>query len=189
MKFLWLFFCGLILYGCNNSSGYQVPDYERMADGITSATAQKIERETALRLIGTGGGAIDHIRKLNMSFEYLGEMSVDQARELLVYCVDGYLSAINEHEQIRPHLIHYPFTPNDVEITIFISQRDRRKVPVGALAVVSERKGVLNYDTRQEGTNFTKTIHEETYEEAFKIVEAGEAVHRPLQSAQLTERT
>lgn len=142
-----------------------------MADKITAQTAMKIEKETGLRLCGVGGGAINHIRKLNMSFNCFREISFDEGRKLLIYCVNEYLSAINANEEVRPYLIHYPFTPNDVEIEIFVRQPDNRDVAFGKLAVVFEVYGKVGYRISQEGPLSLKEAHEETYEEAIRVLE------------------
>jgi len=63
----------LFLSACSSSTNYKVPEYEKMADRITAITARKIEMETGLRLCGIGGGAINCIRKLNMSFNCFNE--------------------------------------------------------------------------------------------------------------------
>ncbi len=163
-----------LLYSCYNSpsKSYQLTDYEKMADKITAQTAIKIEKETGLRLCGVGGGAINHIRKLNMSFDYCKEISFEEGRRLLVYCVNEYLSAINSNEEIRSHLIHYPFTPKDLEIKIFIRRPDHREVAFGKLAVVSEVSGKVKYKISQPDPVVLEQIHEETYEEAVKVLEA-----------------
>ena len=106
-----------------------------------------------------------------MSFDCYNEITMDQGRELLIYCVSEYLSAINSNEKIRPYLIHYPFTPKDVEIRIFIHRPDHRDVPMGALTVVSEMDGQLVYKILQPDPIVLKRIHEEPYEEAVEILE------------------
>ena len=185
MKQLCILFIFLFLYACNNSStnkDYKIPDYEKIADTITARTAQKIESETGLHLIGTGGGMMDHVRMMAMSFDHLEETSIEQGRELLVYCVKEYLDAINANVEIRPYLAHYPFTSKDVEIAIFIYTPTHKDVSIGKLAVVSAVRGELRYRVRQLDPVIFKQIYEETYEEAVKILETGEPVNKVRKS-------
>lgn len=174
MRFMTLLLLLFSLTACLNSppKNYEVPEYEKMADRITHATAKKIESSTGLRLMGTGGGAINHIRKLNMAFMHLGKLQVDQGRELVVYCVNEYLSAINANEEIRPFLIHYPFTPEDVEIEIFVYQSDRYDVPIGDLAVIAEAYGKVVYKIRKPYPDILERTRVETYDEAVSLLEA-----------------
>jgi hypothetical protein len=118
-----------------------------------------------------------------MSFQQLGEITLEQGRELVVYCVNEYLQAINENEEIRPYLVHYPFTPKDIEIRIFIYQKDRSSVSVGALCVASTMDGIVDFDIKQPGTPSLKQFHKETYEEAIKIVEEQGSIEKTHRNA------
>ena len=156
----------LILAIFSSCSIHSTPEHEKIADRTTALAATKIEKETGLRLIGTGGRMMDQIRMMGMSFHYLGEMSIEKGRELLIYCIDEYLSAINSNEQMRGHLSHYPFTCKDIEIRIFVSKPDSTDVPIGDLSVIGAYDGCLTYKIRQSGAAALKRIYEETYEEA-----------------------
>ena len=143
-----------------------------LADKVTAETAKKIKNETGLHLMGTGGGVNleGRLRKLNMSFIHYGDLSMEESRELVVYCVEEYLAAINADEKIRPHLSHYPFTPYGVEINIFIRQKDRQKQSIGYISVVSELNGKVSYKTSQPEPELMKKVHAEPYEEAKQLV-------------------
>ena len=173
MKYCYFLLLFLFLAGCSisNSKNYQVPEYEKMADRITAKTAKKIEKETGLRLCGTGGGMMNHIRMMAMSFDCSHEIDIEQARELVLHCANEYLNAINSNEEIRPHLVQYPFMPKNVQIDIFIHPSDQREIPTGSLVVVSTSYGMISYMVRGTGSERLKDVHEETYEEAVKIVE------------------
>lgn len=164
----------LLLSGCQNSSNpknYEIPIHEKIADKITAKTAAKIEHETRLRLMGTGGGMMHHVRMMAMSFAHYGEIDMEQGRELIVYCVNEYLSAINADAEIHPYLIHSPFTPKDIEIRIFIYQSDNKPVSEEQLSVISEIQGMITYKVEQPFPIVLKEIHEETYEEALAVLE------------------
>ena len=167
MKSLLLFLIISLVSSCSNHS---IPEHEKVADRITALTAKKIENETGLRLIGTGGGMMHQVRMMGMSFNYFGEMSIEKGRKLLTYCVDEYLSAINSDEQIKTYLTHYPFTCKDIEIRIFVYQSDHTDVPIGELSVVAAYDGCLTYKIRQPGPVILKRIYKETYGEALKLL-------------------
>lgn len=189
MKSRYLLFFILLLNACHAPSprGNQDQNYEKIADKITAITAQKIEAQTGLHLMGVGGGAIDKIRKLNMSFQHFGEITLDQGRELLIFCINEYLTAVNSNEEIRTHLIHYPFTPKDIQIEIFINQENHKDVPIGALSVICEIDGILKYKTRQPDPIILHKIHEETYEEAVKILETQGPINKVHINSKSTE--
>ena len=167
-------FCLIVLVlccSCNVNFSAQESDYEKDVDAVTDQVAKKIYQETGLKLMGTGGGLIDQINRLGMSFARYGDLSMEEARELLVYCVEEYLDAINADEKIRPHLCCYPFSPNNIQIAIFIYGEDRRRPPIGFLTVVAEIYGRMTYKIQQPGLPSMKTIHEEPYNEAKRLVE------------------
>lgn len=165
MKYLLVFILAVSLHSCGNYQGH-----EKIADQITAKTAKKLKLEKDLHLIGTGGGMLDHIRTMGMSFEYFHEITIEEGRELLVYCVQTYLAEINSNERIRPSLEHYPFDYKDVDIRIFVRQPDRDQVPLGSIAVVASIKGKLDYDVREPSPKILKEIHRETYDEAVKLL-------------------
>jgi hypothetical protein len=169
--YLWICLLLFSPYNIFSAQHFKVPVYEKNADKLTDQVAKKITRETGLRLCGTGGGMMDNIQMMAMSFDHYGEITVEEARELLLCCVNEYLSAINADEKIRPHLIHYPFTSKDVEIAIFVRDSKDKKIPLDALCVVSSVNGKLVYRNRDSQTKRMKRIHEETFEEAVKLIE------------------
>ena len=143
---------------------------ERISDKITAEVAKKIKEEIGLSLMGTGGGMMRQIHTLAMSFQCYDHLTIDQARELLVYCSEKYLYEINSNEQIRPYLQNYPFKVKNIEIRIFVYKSSEHPVPPGGLSVVTAVNGLLEYETSQPHPPRLKTIHEETYEQALRIL-------------------
>ena len=147
---------------------------EQKINEFTAEAGRKIRQETGFRLIGTGGGVIGEkrlVRKLNMSFSHYGTITMEEGREFVIYCVQEYLSAINGCEEIREELVHYPFTPRDIQITLFIRGPKNEDVPIGELDVIYIVNGIIKYKIEQPDISSMKEIHRETYEEALKIVE------------------
>ncbi|VHO02453.1 hypothetical protein [Candidatus Rhabdochlamydia sp. T3358] len=168
-----IFTCGVLLatlsflFGCS-SFWHPLPDYEKIADDITEKTAQKLKEKKNLYLIGTGGRMMNDIQAMHMSFHFYQEVDLKEARELVVYAVNEYLLDINNNEEIRPYLHEYPFTAQNVEIRIFIYKPDRSRLPPEKIYYIASINGVLEYHIRD--SNPYQAIHEETYEEALKLV-------------------
>lgn len=154
---------------CYSSSGPS-EDYEKLADKITVKTAKKLEQEKGLILIGVGGRMMDDIKLMMMGFNYRKIIDINEARNLLVYCVEEYLTAINGDKKVRSYLHNYPFTSRNVEIKIFIYSPDGSDVPPNELSIVASNEGELVYKIDYPEKHTIKPIHEETYEEALKIV-------------------
>lgn len=165
-----IIFCVLIifigLFFCYSRNGYQVPEYEKMADRITERTARKLQQEKSLYLIGTGGRMMDDVKAMHMSFEYYKAVDLKSIRDLMVYAIDEYLIFINQDQKIRSYLHNYPFTPENVEIHIFFYNPDRSYVSDGAIYYVSAIDGVINYYIEGQKEFTREAICTETYEEA-----------------------
>lgn len=160
------------LCSCKSTAthSYKPSPYVTDTDAVTARVVKKINEETGLKLMGTGGGMIGQINRMGMSFAHYGDLSVEKGRELLVYCIEEYLAAINAEEKIRPHLRHYPFTPLDLEMRIFIYQKDGQEPPTDSLSIVSGIYGRVSYKVSQPFPKITKKIHQEPYEEAKELV-------------------
>jgi ribose 5-phosphate isomerase RpiB len=82
MKTIYTIVTIILFSSCNT---YRPSRHVKIADKITAEVAKKIEKETNLHLCGTGGGMMNEIRMMAMSFDYCNELTIEQARELLVY--------------------------------------------------------------------------------------------------------
>lgn len=160
---------GLILFvftstiGCSLFNQKTSVDYEEIADKITANTAWKLEKEKNLLLIGTGGGMMHDIQAMHMSFQLFHEVSLEEARELVVYAMREYLSNINNSEEVRPYLHNYPFTEKNIEIMILIYGPDKRELPPEKIYCITSHNGILKYYNRLDRDH---PICKETYEEA-----------------------
>ncbi len=154
----------IILLVANNH--YIFSKDERIANKITMQVAKKISAEKGLAPIGTGGQMMDEIKMLMLGFDCRKIVNMEAARELLVYCVEEYLAAINASEEIRPYLYNYPFSDKNIEIDIYFFNPDGSDVPIGDISVAAANKGRVIYE---DGSGLL-TIHEETYKEATQKV-------------------
>ncbi len=153
-------------------------DYERIADKITSKTAKKFQEQFGLRCAGIGGGMMGDIYSMAMSFDYFQEVDLKEARELLVGITQEYLLDINTDKKVRPYLHSYPYTVKGVEMRVWCKSIDGRDVPLGEIRYFTNIEGVLEYSVRQTANGRSVTIHEETYEEALKIVEEQRSIEK-----------
>ena len=109
-----------------------------------------------------------------MDFHFYRPLAIEAFRSLLLYAVEEYLAAINGNEEVRPYLHNYPFTPNNVEITIFLRNRDGSFLPPGEINTATARRREFIYSARdveaaQQGKYRSKDVHVETFEEAVQI--------------------
>ena len=160
------------LFGCSVSGYQSTVDYEKIADKITANTAKKLQEQKKLCLIGTGGGMMHDIQRMNMSFQFFQEVDLKEARDLVVYATKEYLEDINSNEKVRPYLHNYPFTAKNITIRIFICKPGGYDVSPGEITIAAANKGNLSYYIDYPEKHTIKKIYKETYEEALKLVSA-----------------
>ena len=180
-----LFFC-ILLSSCssvdvedlNRGSHVRDEDYEKIANGVTYRVEQQLKKELGLRCVGTGGGMMNNIRRMSMSFQLFREIDLPEARRILVSATSEYLNAINDSKRLRPYLKEYPFTVKNVEIMIWIRKANNRDIDPNKINFMCSNKGILRYDLSDEpGTYLDRELCTETYEEALKIIQAEDAVN------------
>ena len=157
------------VFGCS-SFGYQSPRYVKLAHEITEKSAKKLKAQKNLVLIGTGGQMMHDIQMMAMSFHFYQEVDLRTGRELIIYAINEYLSAINSNEEVRPYLNNYPFTPKNIEIRIWIYKPDRTHASLDKIYYISALNGILTYYLDLPETYSRQAICEETYEEAERAV-------------------
>ena len=157
----------VLTFGCTKN-----PDYEVLANRVIKQTIEQLRSEKDLRAIGTVGQMMGDIQLLGVEFYYYHLVNLSEARELLVYVSQVFLSNINENKEVRPYLHNYPFTAKNIEVKIWMHQPNGDDPPQGDIEVVSLRNGKMIYRlTAPSEFAPWPVLHEESYEEALKIVE------------------
>ncbi len=122
MRFFLFLIASIFITGCMQNSS--VIDYisspkSQLANEISKQVALQLKKEQDLYPCGFGGGMMNQIRMLALSFNYYKPINIEQGRELLMAAGSLFLKTINEDERIRPYLDTYPFQPKNIEIRIF----------------------------------------------------------------------
>lgn len=179
----------LLLNSCSNSKGpYPTPrDYPPY--GLIVSFSETIKPETGLRLSGYGinnglpkghqhiNGIGSFCASYTLAKTRTDIISLQEARNLLVFVAEGLLKEINSNQEVRPELDVYPFVSDLIDITIRF--KDENQIDLGqGVAVVYFWKGEIEYEGYRideytgrypaSGKHFT--IHKETYAEALEIV-------------------
>ena len=176
----------LIFFGLLLASGYKIltwmspmhgrSDSDRAADHVIMESARTLGKRHHLRFIGMGGGAVDGITSMSISFQRLG-LPLDRAtaRALIVDCADQFLHNINQDHELKKYLGMHPFPRERMGILIFNYDEKGYDVYDPVIRIVGISDGVIEYLTKapgpgQEGRYETEV--RETYEEAVAILRA-----------------
>lgn len=150
---------------------YEEPSGARLASRRLARSAKRLQKEFQMCLIGTGASVNDAVHFLSLSFQVAARASKEDARRLLVTCLEKFLKDINGDEELRPYLYHYPFTAADVEICLYYVSEEGKPVYHPSIRSASnttlEATGqtVLNFATKSPDKCFGyKLLEEEAYE-------------------------
>jgi hypothetical protein len=173
----WILFSLLcVLCGCQTSAPMdaedQIPRRVKLVQEIRSQVAYKLMREKGLIPFGSGGGAIDKIHMISLSFEYRKPLTIEEGRDLVLTAVHELIKAVNRDERIRPYLESYPFGPERIEVEIFVRNVKGERLPSSAATLVSCCNGICTYQIFHFDEKRFETILKETFAEAEARVQA-----------------
>lgn len=128
-----------------------------------------------LYVTGEGGGLMENVRLVVLPFETIQDLSLEQARSLFIEVAETYLALVNKNTSIRPFLNNYPFTINNLRLTIGIRDKNCEFQKDGKIALILyiKEKGFIYYDTYNSVSKRFETLYLEPYEEALKLVAGG----------------
>lgn len=156
----------LLLISCKSNNKFEVPKKEIIENQIIFKTGKELEKEKQLTLVGFGGSSLKEFGHIAVSFDYFHPLNMEKARELIIYTSSQLLKNLNNNESLRDPQIG-AYEVKNIKIMIFCYMPNKSSAKPPNLGSVWLIKNKIYYNLREENI---KTIHEETYEEALKIV-------------------
>ena len=148
--------------------------YCKYVDNVTHSFIKSVKKDYDLSATRKGGSFMENIKEVYLSFDtYNKKYNIDQARVLMIDCVEDYLHRINKDEKVRPFLDHYPFTEKRVELSIYFYESKLKKVSNDYIAGVHLVNNTLFYSVYDEEKGMYINVYEEPYQEAVHIVQEG----------------
>ena len=134
---------------------------------VRSQTIKEINKKFGAVCGATDGGGVYGVESIGMSFKIPENMEINDARKIIVESAQIFLNNINSSTKLKKHMVKYPFEPKDIHLLFFT--KNRNKEELGAFDLFL---GNVSYDMRVlEKPHSFEVIHEESFEEALKIVE------------------
>jgi len=169
--------------------------HEKYADEIVNSFAREMQKEYGLICVGSGGRQSRDVETIMVSFNVYREITLEEARTLIVKAKERLVEKVNAHEKIRPFLREYPFTWRGADISLSFQKEDGSRYLDGSVAFVcSARGGRISYSKAElqkrkfvdildeygnilvAGKNVEKEmlvdLLEEPYEETLRIVQS-----------------
>ena len=173
MKKILLFACLLsliLMTSCKKK--YKSPLYVKLSNKIVFRTAEELKKEKNLYTIGSGGALMYDVEELHLAFNYMQTTKeIAEARELVLYAANKLIYNVNQDEDIQPYLHDHPFGPKNSQIIIHFNNNERLTELYPYLSYVIQSEDKIKYYTQKnEKLSSTELIHEDSFEEAQKLV-------------------
>jgi len=146
------------------------PIYCEYADKITGKYCADMAKTQKLYCYGGGGGFIKNVNRITLNFNTVQNLNIAESRALIIKCTEELLKRINTDADIKPYLSHYPFTEQGITLGISFDQEDKKRVSSKFVAMVFTVDGSVYYSSYNHNKKKFQDIHEESYQEALKIV-------------------
>lgn len=117
MEFIFLLMLALHL---SPTLYHKEPLYVELATQVQNEVVKRITSKHEVQVVGDYGALFDKVNELGVRLEMKGPVSKDELRYIVIDCIQEYLFYINADGAIRPFLKNYPFTPNNLDIAIFV---------------------------------------------------------------------
>lgn len=155
----------------------EVRSPSHIAGEIRTRAANKMAKKYNLIVVGMSAAMPEGIiNNLGLRFHIHQAIKIEQARQILVNCVQELLTDINSNEEIRPYLEMYPFTPQNITISIIIYQKNGAEVFDPGICAARATRGKIWYSTMDKKNVYEyKSEYKESFEEAVKLVKESES--------------
>lgn len=149
---------------------YSASKHVQLANNITSPFCKQLQKTHHLYLIGSGGGMMDNVESISLTFVSHQKVNVEQGRKILVDVSETLLNRINAYPQIKPHLNNFPFTANNLDISILFETPSGEFLRGEYLASLSVDEGRVIYAKYDPLNKKLFTVYRETYIQALEII-------------------
>jgi len=124
-----------------------------------------------LHVLGSGGAGQDQVELIILCYYTVGDYSIETSRRLIVERGQELLQRINKNKDIKIHLKNYPLSAKHLFLAVsFFDEFEKGYARPDKVASARISHGKVIYTIRDhDGTS--KVIHEETFEEACRLVD------------------
>ena|SRR3990167_797541 len=162
-------FIGCILFFSSGYMDAETAASNRVEKKIIKDVITKLKQERNLHFIALGGLVEGKIQAINLGFYLYEEISLAEARGLIVYVVDTLLSRIQEDPSVKPYFKTYPMTSKQVGVRIWVRKPDKTKVPVNQIDYIAESDEMITYQTAQEAPEYSRVVLKESLSDALLL--------------------
>ena len=169
-KWLWFFMCVGSFQIVYPEPSMKAAVYCNYSDQIVAKYCTYMKKQHCLDCYGSGGGFMDNVNRIILAFDGVRNLSIAEARLLIVECEEELLKRINEDVAIRPYLSHYPFEGSATDISLCFYDPKGQIVESKYIGKVATIHGYIFYNIYDHEQDNFALLFKESYQEALKIV-------------------
>lgn len=157
-----------LVVSCIFSACAKPPDHVREALRVSESVSDSLQARYGFASLGSGGDFQSKVMGFYADFETMGIYNKDEAKEMLVKCVDEYIESVNQDEGVRSYLAVYPITSQQVSVSIAFV--DEKRKPRDELSQIHLYNDEIYYSTyNPEKKAFIATDHEHFQKSASEV--------------------
>lgn len=157
------------------SSGECMSEKDVVYQKSISNSSKALEKKFGLHCCGTGARFKDKIEMIAISFQLRREVTLSQARNCLINVMDEYLSLLNSYGFLVPFMSQYPFTKENIEVTVYFSTNDMSDVDKPYIGIAGWANNEFSFFLGNKGDySKPREIIYETYSEALEKAGLGQ---------------
>lgn len=128
-------------------------------------------KENKLSVMGSGSGIeVDGTETWGFTFIHRDKVNLSEARRLYVNLIENLIARVNNDPNMQVFLKTKPFSSRNTDIGLVFGQKDNSFICKPYIGYVKLINGIINYSVSETGISRLEDIHEESYEEALRIV-------------------
>ncbi len=151
----------------------RIEQARKMVGLVQQKTCKRLAQKYHLSAVGSGSAMFGGpIRDIFISFKSVGFADKNDARRLIVACVNEMVEAAHEIPTVDHYLYSPPFTEKNTEIAIFFTDQRGAETFHPYIGVVSYLLGDIYYRTYNPNDKYCnyQEITKETYKEALEAI-------------------
>jgi hypothetical protein len=142
---------------------------DKICIDLVQEFSKELKDDRAIVLIGNGVRIPNKIIGIDPSYKQYGLYTIEQARMNFIYIVEKLINKINSNEEVIPYLGEYPFTSQNVEISVCFGTSLCDIVKPPYISHVINVNDKIFYHSNNLETGASILIHSEPYSEGLKI--------------------
>jgi hypothetical protein len=163
----------IVILTCLSSDmiwGSNISDAEKCVNKIIAESSRTLSKRHKMRCVGTSASMPwNTVRGVGLRFQIVGPLTQDQLRPILIDCTNEMVRLVNANTEIRPYLASYPFTPNNIDLVIFVKNAEGYPILPPEIGIADSLWGSLSYAACD--TSAKPVIHQKLATESFETAE------------------